>query len=190
MGRHMLHQSPVGFSLVPAPVCIDLGAVVCNLLCPYVIGKQTNSRLFAPHLVPVGVPRSRGEEECHQAVAVSLLQAVFTVDVVFMKALPEAGTQSQSPACEGEKAGFVSDASSHLPQSAHSKTGHSEVNSITRMLQSFSNRGDVSRAGACTWSYVEKSSLAEGVRAQGPSISTTLLVSSSLPEQSLLRIGV
>lgn len=107
MGRHMLHQSPVGFSVVPAPVCIELGAVVCNLLCPYVRGKQTNWRLFAPDLVPVGVRRSRGEEECHQAVVMSSLQAVFTVDVVFMKTLPEAETQS--PDCGGEKSGFVSD---------------------------------------------------------------------------------
>lgn len=45
MDRHMLHQSPVGFSNIPVPVCIELGAVVCSLLCPYVIGKQTNSRL-------------------------------------------------------------------------------------------------------------------------------------------------
>lgn len=107
MGRHMLHQSPVGFGVVPAPVCIELGAAVCNLLCPYVIGKQTNSRLFAPHLVPVGVPRSRGEGVCHQAVAVSLLQAAFTADVVFMEALPEAGTQSKAQPVKVKEQGLL-----------------------------------------------------------------------------------
>lgn len=46
--------------------------------------------------MPVGVHRSRGEEECHQAVAMALLKAVFTVDVVFMKTLPEAETQNKA----------------------------------------------------------------------------------------------
>lgn len=46
MDRHMLHQSPVGFSNVPVPACIELGAVVCSLLCPYVIGKQTKLTAF------------------------------------------------------------------------------------------------------------------------------------------------
>lgn len=107
MGRHMLHQSPVGFSVIPAPVCIELRAVVCNLLCPYVIGKQTDSRLFAPGLVPVGALRSRGEEECHQAVAVSLLQALFAVDVVFMKALPEAEIQSKAQLVKVKNQGLL-----------------------------------------------------------------------------------
>lgn len=38
----------------------------------------------------------------------SLLLAVITLDVVFMRTLPEADTK-HNPACEGENAGFVSD---------------------------------------------------------------------------------
>lgn len=91
MSRHMLYQSPVGFRIVPAPVCIKLRAVVCNFLGPYVIGKQAQGFLLCD-LVPVDVRRSHGEEECHQVVAVSLLKAVFTVDTVIMKTLPEAET--------------------------------------------------------------------------------------------------
>lgn len=107
MDRHMLHHSPVGFSNVPVPqLCIELGAVVCSLLCPYVIGKQIKLTAFCD-LVPLGACRSRREEECHQAVAVSLLLAVFTVDVVFMRTLPEAETQTKTQLVKVKKQGLL-----------------------------------------------------------------------------------
>lgn len=53
--------------------------------------------------MPVDVHRSREEKECHQAVAVSLLKAVFTADIVFTKTLPEAETRNKAQLAKVKK---------------------------------------------------------------------------------------
>lgn len=187
MGRHMLCQSPVGFSIVPAPVCIELGAVAHNLLCPYVIGKQTNSRLFAQWF---------GTCRCMQKLWGGRVPSgsIYSWCCVYENSSWGWGTK-QSPACEGEKAGFVLwyGTRSRLPQSAHSAQLCSILlHCITRtrscLLPIDRMWAEQEPVPGVVW---EKNSLAEAVRAQGPSISTAVLRAvEGLPQQSLLRIGV